>query len=74
MRKNPQCLKRGQNIESKKQSKIPREFGDFLRRNNYFLAKRSSLELFVTFCFKTKSKAKKKLKFLCSQIEENLVF
>ena len=25
-----------------------------------FLAKRSSLELFVTFCFKTKSKTKKK--------------
>ena len=76
--KNLHCLSGGQNFESKKQLKIPPEFGDFLRRNINFSAnrqrrfadsiknkkmneaKRSSLELFVTFCFKTKSKAKKR--------------
>ena len=72
--KNLHCLSGGNNFESMHTLYFRPSFGDFLRRNFNFLAKRSSLELFVTFCFKTKSKAKKKLKFLCSQNEENLVF
>ena len=37
----------------------PRKFRNFLRRNFNFLAKRSSLDFFVTFCVKTKSKNRK---------------
>ena len=54
--KNPQCLSGGKKLNSTKPLTFPPEFGDFLRRNLHFLVKRSSLDFFVTFCVKTKSK------------------
>ena len=58
MRKNPQCLKRGQNIESKKQSKIPREFGRFSQKKFQFFSKKIQVLNFWLFCFKTKEQDK----------------
>ena len=62
--KNLHCLSGGNNFESMHTLYFRPSFGDFLRRNFNFLAKRSSLELFVTFCFKTKSKRNDLVKIL----------
>ena len=56
MHKNPHCLSGGNNIALTTRLSFRPSFGDFLRRNLNFLAKRSSLDFFVTFCVKTKSK------------------
>ena len=54
--KNPFCPKCGNRLNTKAKPSFPRKFRDFLRRKFHFLVKRSSLDLFVTFCGKTKSK------------------
>ena len=48
MRKNPQCLKSRPQDET--------SLGIFLEEISIFQRKDPGLELFVTFCFKTKSK------------------
>ncbi|MBU4537041.1 MAG: hypothetical protein L6264_07035 [Weeksellaceae bacterium] len=55
-RKNPHCLSGSSKLNFTKSFSFRPSFGDFHGRNINFLAKRSSLELFVTFCFKQKVK------------------